>query len=303
MLLSVQTANILDPFGIDEGFRMIAEAGFQGVDLNIDHYLPGKQIKGFGCYGFYDQTDEEILEACRPYKEAAEKHGVRIVQAHAPFPPFVQSERTNAYVLESLKKTIMMCGYLGCPKLVVHPGRLSTESGLTKDDEWKFNIHMYTELIPWLKKYGVICCLENMFARHRGKVVEAVCSDPYEAMRYMDTLNEIAGEKLFGFCLDIGHANLLGKDIYDLIKLMGDTIIALHVHDNNGLDDEHLFPYMGIVDWDRFCAALKDINYAHDLSFETFGALAVSDPALTPEMLNLLGATARLFAKRIKGEE
>ena len=33
MLISVQTASILGIQGIDKGFRMIAEAGFYGVDL------------------------------------------------------------------------------------------------------------------------------------------------------------------------------------------------------------------------------------------------------------------------------
>ncbi|MBQ3108941.1 MAG: hypothetical protein IJC67_04925, partial [Clostridia bacterium] len=86
MLLSVQTGPILDNWGIDEGFRMIAEAGFGGVDWNVDTCLPGTQIRAHDCSGFYDQTDEEILAFCMPYKDAAEKYGVRFVQAHAPFP-------------------------------------------------------------------------------------------------------------------------------------------------------------------------------------------------------------------------
>ena len=32
MKLAVQTSRILDVFGIDEGFRMIADAGFDGVE-------------------------------------------------------------------------------------------------------------------------------------------------------------------------------------------------------------------------------------------------------------------------------
>ena len=81
MLLSVQTAPILDTYGIDEGFRAIAKAGFDGVDFNIDHTLPGSQIRANDCSGFFDQTDEAMIVAARPYKEAAEKYGVAYCSA------------------------------------------------------------------------------------------------------------------------------------------------------------------------------------------------------------------------------
>lgn len=301
MILSVQTGSILDPFGIDEGFRMIAEAGFGGVDINIDHCLPGSKIRAFDNSGFFDQTDEEILEACRPYKEAADKYGVKFCQAHAPFPNYVKDDATNAYVLHAVKKCIMMCGYFGCPNLVIHPGYLPYAEKLTKQQEWDYNIAMYTALIPELKQYGVTACLENTFSSHRGKVVEAICSDPREANRYIDALNEIAGEEVFGFCLDVGHANLLGRDLCEFICAMGDRIKVLHVHDNNGVSDEHLFPYMGVIDWDRFCKGLKEIGYKYDLSFETFNAMNVFDRALSKELLSLLHATGELFKQRILG--
>lgn len=301
MLISVQTGSILDPFGIENGFRMIAEAGFDGVDINLDHCLPGTQIRENGRFGFFDQPDAQIREAARPYREAAEKYGVRFVQAHAPFPNHVPDAATDAYVLEAVKKTIMMCGYLGCENLVVHPGFLPADERMTPDEEWEFNLYMFGEMIPALREHGVVCCLENMFSRHRGKVMEAICSDPDEAIRYVDALNGLAGGRLFGFCLDTGHANLLGKDLYTLIHQLGERIQVLHVHDNNGLDDEHLFPYMGVIDWDRFCRGLREIRYAHDLSFETFRALDTFAPELAPQLLNLLHATGELFLQKIGG--
>lgn len=298
MLLSVQTAPILDTFGIDEGFRMIAQAGFTCVDFNLDHAWPGGKIRANDCSGFFSMTDDEMKAALRPYKEAAEKYGVKFWQAHAPFPTYVPEKTTNEYILHVLKKNIMLMEYLGCPNLVVHPGVMVGQDG---DAEWNYNVGMYSALIPELKKYGVTCCLENMFTGYRGKCMEACCSDFDEANAYIDHLNEIAGEKLFAFCLDIGHATLLGKDIYKVIRKLGDRIAVLHVHDNDGRNDEHLFPYMGVTRWDRFCEGLKDIGFNKPLSFETFNALATFDQALWPQMMNLLRATGELFAARIEG--
>ena len=64
--------------------------------------------------------------------------------------------------------------------------------------------------------------------------------------------------------------------------------------------DQHLFPYMGIVDWDRFVKGLKEIGYRSVLSFETFNALNVYPPEVHPEALKLLAAIGRDFSRRIE---
>jgi len=301
MLLSVQTSLVLDNFGINEGFRMIAEAGFGGVDWNLNQYLPGRQIRRHECSGFYDQTDEELLAFCEPYKAAAEKYGIRFVQAHAPFPSYVRDEKTDAYVLEAIKKTIMMCGYVGCPNIVVHPAYMKYDRKLTREEDWENCLRLYTGLIPALKKYNVCCCLENMASAYCGKEMHVAGADPYEAVRYVDALNEIAGEKLFGFCLDVGHATLLGLDAGEFALKLGERLRVLHVHDNNGIEDQHLFPYMGIIDWDGFLAGLKEIGYSGPFNFETDGAMENFDPALAPKLLSLLHATGELFMRKLEG--
>ena len=65
---------------------------------------------------------------------------------------------------------------------------------LDPEEEWDYNVKMYSALIPALKKYHVTCCLENMFSGYRGKIMQAICSDPMEACAYVDHLNEVAGK-------------------------------------------------------------------------------------------------------------
>ena len=300
MKLAVQTSRILDVYGIDEGFRMIAEAGFDGVDANLDHCLPSPLIRSGELNTFFDQSDADILAFLMPYAEAAKKYGVAFSQAHAPFPCRVANDETNAYVWKALKKTAMMCDYLDCRYMVVHSGFMP-EGEREYPDEWDYNMRMYSDLMPALRKYNVTCCLENLFTRWRGKIMEGVCSNADEAVRYVDTLNSMAGEELFGFCFDVGHANLTSKDVYRYLITIGKRLKILHVHDNNGVEDEHLFPYMGIVNWDRFCRGMKEIGFSGTMSFETFNGLKTFDSALAPELLRLLNATGRLFIQRIEG--
>ena len=72
------------------------------------------------------------------------------------------------------------------------------------------------------------------------------------------------------------------------------------MHDNDGRNDQHLFPYMGVMDWDRFVKGLKDAGYKGALSFETFNAIHVIDDELAQDALKFLGSVGRLFVKRIE---
>ena len=93
-----------------------------------------------------------------------------------------------------------------------------------------------------------------------------------------------------------------GKAAWQMAKAasdaLGSRIEAFHVHDNDGKSDQHLAPYMGVLDWNRFVEGLKAIDYHGALSFETFGAVSTFDPALAPQVLRLIAQTGRMFAER-----
>ncbi len=299
--IGVQTGGAEEIFGIDGAYRVIKEAGFDAVDVNLDHLLSyadiseGRHAPVFDC-----ESEEEMLAYFRPWKVAAEKYGLDHYQAHAPFRTYVEGAgEYNDYLIEVLKKTIIGCDYIGCHCLVVHPFFNGYDEMMTPEREWQLNIASYAQLIPTAKKHHVTICLENMFTAYRGKIYSACCSDFDLACKYIDTLNDMAGEKIFGFCLDTGHALLLGKDIKQAMLCLGDRIQAFHVHDNDGRNDQHLAPYMGVLDWKRFQEGLREIGFHRTLSFETFNALQVFDPALAPDVLRLIAQTGRLFANKL----
>jgi len=73
--ISVQTAAIIDVFGIDEGFRMIHEAGFDGVDFNaIDMALPGSKIARGELDSIYDKSDEETNKSYHELENETSAH-------------------------------------------------------------------------------------------------------------------------------------------------------------------------------------------------------------------------------------
>jgi sugar phosphate isomerase/epimerase len=53
------------------------------------------------------------------------------------------------------------------------------------------------------------------------------------------------------YCFDVGHAHM-GLGIPDEFEAMKDRIRSTHIHDNDGLDDSHLFPLeqKGTIKWE-----------------------------------------------------
>lgn len=304
--VSIQTGDWYDDLfgaeqGVDEAFAFVKACGFDTLDYNLDHNLNvWKKLKG-EAEDFYDTDVEEILEKYRPVKEAMEKHGISIGQAHATFPLHVEErDDINDYLIMAVEKECAICHYLGCPALVVHP-----YSCADKEKEREINLSMYRKMIPAAKKYGVKLCLENMFRFNNGHGLNGACAEASEACWYIDTLNAEAGEELFGYCFDVGHANLLSRDLRQEIKTLGHRLTILHIHDNDGLHDLHQAPFTqnfgggNCTDWEGFLDGLREISYQGTLNFETFAAVKRMPKELVPAMLRWIYQVGEYFRKQL----
>jgi len=300
--ISVQTSGPQATLGVDGAYKAIKEAGFDAVDANVEALYPYSDIVNCRPSAIFSASDKETVEHFLPWGAAAKKYGLENYQAHSPFPSIVSGEKEQSdFLMEVLRKTIIGCDVMDCRKLIIHPFfAVSYDTQFKPEEEWEINIEKYTQLIPTAKQYGVTICLENMFTSFRGRIYAACCSHIGTACRYVDTLNEIAGEKVFSFCLDTGHLMLVGLDVKNAMLELGDRIEAFHVHDNDGISDLHVAPYTGRLDWDRFIEGLKEIHFDKTLSFETNITRNV-DPELYPYMLRFIAETGRMFARRAQG--
>ena len=160
-------------------------------------------------------------------------------------------------------------------------------------------------LVPILKQCGVKACLENLYESVGGRTTEGVCANPEDAIWYIDTLNAYAGEELFGFCLDTGHLQLVGRDPYEFITRLGSRIKVLHLHENNGKEDTHQLPFTfgngdgRGADWDGVLRGLKEIGYQGTLSFETFPAMNSFPYGVSGQVLKTIYDIGAYMAKQI----
>lgn len=305
MEICIQSEKTHLDLGAKAGYRMIKEAGFTGIDWNIDRALDRKALKdlslGYSC--IFEKSLDEVLAFYDEELTAIRENGLVISQAHAPFPPFMATRpELLDYSIGIYKRTIELCDAVGCKYLVIHGVCLAENDPVNTPETVKaLNEKLYGGLIDTLKKTSVTVCLENLIVASSVGVAEGVCADAHEAIEYIDTLNAKAGKECFGLCLDTGHLHALRKSFPAYISLLGKRIKALHIHDNNGHNDQHLMPYAGTINWEEFCQCLAAIGYEGDLSFETFAQTTKKriPLELLPDFLRTIAHTGEVFRKKI----
>mgnify|MGYP004582490021 FL=1 len=276
MKVGVQTKGILPEMGLEEGVALIANAGFESVDFNLDTFLKNSDVYAGKINKFFDADLESLLAYFGEYKKAFEAHGIRPSQMHAPYPILVPTRGdVTDYMQETvIPKSIAIAGMMEIPWVVMHPFKLQYTYGI--DVERAMNLKYFISLIPLLKEHHVGGCVENLYEGVGGRITEGTCADPQDAIYYVDTLNQLAGEELFGCCLDTGHMELTHREPADYIRQVGKRLKILHMHENDAIGDLHQMPYTfgskpeDGVDWEDFRKALDEIGFDGTLSFETF---------------------------------
>jgi sugar phosphate isomerase/epimerase len=90
-----------------------------------------------------------------------------------------------------------------------------------------------------------------------------------------------------GFCFDVGHANM-GEGVQSEYELMKDRIRSTHIHDNDGKNDKHLFPFAaegGTVDWTKAMKLLASRPDHHPLLLELKEAPEFAHPLETVKQI------------------
>jgi sugar phosphate isomerase/epimerase len=104
-----------------------------------------------------------------------------------------------------------------------------------------------------------ITALEHLgaFARPLGVrlLIENLLSEP-TTPEHLISLLDLGHLNNVGICLDLGHAHI-SVGVAEAIATLGIRIASLHVHDNHGIKDEHLWPGDGTIDWPATVKALK----------------------------------------------
>jgi len=89
-------------------------------------------------------------------------------------------------------------------------------------------------------------------------------------------LADLAGSDKIGFCIDVGHVNVFSKlPLERWWDALSPRALALHIHDNDAVSDDHLVPGEGTFDFARLGSLLRELGRPLLLDLEVDMASAV----------------------------
>lgn len=236
-------------------YLKLKEHGFSCTDFNM------ADTNSLLYTGDLNQA-EEILRKERAMAEAA---GIEIHQVHGPWrwPPQDAAEEDRKECMEKMKKSIYLSTVLGCKNWVVHPIMPFGIEDADMDNAlrtWAMNYVFMEELLETAKANDVTICLENM------PMPKFSMATPKEILNFVQQI----GDDHFKICLDTGHVSVFPDlDLAEETRRLDKEIRVLHVHDNRYNRDMHLNPYDGIINWESFGKALRDVQFDGVFSLET----------------------------------
>ena len=310
MDISITINTFANRFGIEEGCRMVKEAGFEAVDWGLAVWNSGllRANNGFPPENIFDKEMDEIIAHYQPMIDALKKYGLRIGQAHAPFNPYHHNNPDLLdYAIEVFKKNIWLCDKVGCKYVVIHgvkPFYFESGNDLPGLEEAdRLNQKLFESLIPTLQQTDVVVCMENLFTGSHNYFAGSHCADANDAVAFIDSLNEKAGKECFGLCFDVGHLFLARVEMRYYISKLGKRIKTLHIQDTCGTEDSHLMPYTGLIPWAQVLDALKEAGYQGNINFEDGSSYNKKflPEELIPEFLRHNVEIGKYFRKVIRG--
>ena len=162
-------------------------------------------------------------------------------RAGAPAVNLLHPEKARRIdAMDEIKRALETADHIPIRNLILHLGE--------RNDGWS----------PRSVEYA-ITALEHLgaFARPLGVrlLVENLTSEP-TTPEHLVTVLQLGHLDHVGVCLDVGHAHIT-VGVAEAIATLGERIVSVHVHDNHGVKDEHLWPGSGTIDWPATTDALK----------------------------------------------
>ena len=225
-----------------------AIAGWFGYPMELEDRLRLIKAAGFKSVMLWWAV-ESVFEPPIPQKcDTARRLGLEIENAHLEYRPinslWLEGSEGERYA-ETLCGLVAEAGVYGVPTLVVH-----LTQTFTPPDFSGVGFSRFMRMVEVADKVGVKLAFENLRAPNRL----------YEFMPHVDAPH-------VGVCFDAGHNHAHCPE-RRVCRDFKDRIFAVHLHDNYGVNDDHLIPFDGNDDWRRVRDELAASSYTGAWSFE-----------------------------------
>lgn len=201
------------------------------LDLFLSHRIqPEIGLEGL-C--LYEEATEEFVKIAKIFKD-----NKLACTLHAPFfdlAPGALDPKVLEASINKLRKAFSLVEIFQPKSVVCHLNYEKNKHGY-KEKEWRAAaIETWQELTQLAAKSRTILMLENTYE-----------NNPEAHETILSTLNSPHAR----FCLDVGHLMSFAKTPWqDWLPRLSPWLGQLHLHDNNGDDDQHLGLGLGSFDF------------------------------------------------------
>ena len=176
------------------------------------------------------------------------KLGLNVIFAHLGYQKinniWLEGEAGEGFV-ERYKNDLKLCRENGIDLVCMH---LTSKSEAPEPNE--IGLKRFQEIADYAQELGIKIAFENTKIKGYQEYI----------------LKNIKNDNV-GICLDSGHLHAHFKDEFDW-ELFKNRIFAIHLHDNDATDDQHLIPFDGNIEWKEVIKKLKEANYNGPVTLE-----------------------------------
>jgi len=213
------------------GIEELHKLGYEQVEVNYASFV----YTGLDYPSYPNMLRLALLHALRL--------GIKVPVIHGPWEEYFLlrlGRGVDAAVSEALLVAEIAASY-GVDVIVLHPfSRRRLGSGRA----WWLNKMFFSLLAEKLEAEGI---------EARIAVENTNKAEPWNMVETVRELVAAVSSPRVGLCLDFGHAGVNGYSPGDAYRAATNPL-CLHVHDNNGVTDEHLVPGCGSLDWESLHA-------------------------------------------------
>jgi sugar phosphate isomerase/epimerase len=154
-----------------------------------------------------------------------------------------KSRRIDA--MDEVKRALEAAEQIDIDSIVLHLG--------SKDDTWsERTLDLSMTAVEHVKAFAHPLGVKTL--------IETLHNDVTSPEHLLEMLR-IAHLDTVGVCIDVGHMHLPDMPgIAESFKILGDRVKQVHLHDNDGEHDQHLWPGDGTVHWDEVRAGIATLK-------------------------------------------
>jgi len=256
MTPSINNENpVNDPLLSNEKIYLSVSRGMKIVPEQIASYGLGVEIQDFASLSGMRGAKAENLE----YWDNFLKIYHPSLTFHGPFidlHPGSDEEWEREYAFARMSESVDVAKRLGAELVVLHscwPPAKAKKYG--NWDNLEFIRHHFERLTPVAEESGIVIAIENVYEPDPDMLLDIV--------RGIDSPH-------IRLCLDTGHANIKSEiPINEWLRIYGEYLVYIHLHDNNGKKDRHMSLGEGNMDFEPFFDVLREMKYSGRICIET----------------------------------